>query len=88
MGTSPLKLVASFPFAWRVLRHEKPQVLVSTGSEIAIPFFLLARLLHIRTVFVEGLFRVRTSSSHRPPALPAVRHFSRAVAATGAGLRA
>jgi UDP-N-acetylglucosamine:LPS N-acetylglucosamine transferase len=62
IGNSPLRLLASLPVAWRVLRREKPDVLVSTGSEIAIPFFLVAKVLRIRTIFVESFCRVRTAS--------------------------
>jgi beta-1,4-N-acetylglucosaminyltransferase len=63
IGTSPRKLLTSVPTAWRILRRERPDALVSTGSEIALPFFALAKLLRVRTVFVEGLFRVYTSSA-------------------------
>ncbi len=62
IGTSPWRLLATFPIAWRILGNERPQVLVSTGSEIAIPFFALARLLGIRTVFVESVCRVDSAS--------------------------
>jgi beta-1,4-N-acetylglucosaminyltransferase len=63
IGTSPWKLAASMPGALGILRRERPDMLVSTGSEIALPFFFLAKVLRIGTVFVEGLFRVNTASS-------------------------
>ena len=62
IGASLCRLLCSLPCAWRILRRERPDVLVSTGSEIAIPFFLCAKALRIRTVFVESLCRVRTCS--------------------------
>jgi beta-1,4-N-acetylglucosaminyltransferase len=62
IGVSPRKLMESLPVAWRILRRERPAALVSTGSEIALPFFALAKVLRMRTVFVEGLFRVQTTS--------------------------
>lgn len=62
IGTSPWRLLLSLPVAWRILRTERPQTIVSTGSEIAIPFFLLAKVLRIRTVFVESVCRVQTAS--------------------------
>ena len=62
IGTSPWRLLKTMPQAWQILRREQPQAVVSTGSEIAIPFFLLAKLLHIRTIFVESVCRVETAS--------------------------
>jgi len=62
IGASPFRLFSSLPRAWYILRHEQPDALVSTGSEIAIPFFLCAKVLQVRTIFVESLCRVRTRS--------------------------
>jgi UDP-N-acetylglucosamine:LPS N-acetylglucosamine transferase len=57
----------NLPNAWRnlwlarrVLRAERPDVVVSDGAGIAVPFFLAARALGIRTVFVEVVDRVDT----------------------------
>lgn len=44
--------------AWRLLRRERPDVVVSTGAGVAVPFFAVARLLGIPTVFVEVYDRV------------------------------
>jgi UDP-N-acetylglucosamine:LPS N-acetylglucosamine transferase len=44
--------------AVRVLRKEQPEVVVSTGAGVAVPFFFIARLLRIPTVFVEVVDRV------------------------------
>jgi UDP-N-acetylglucosamine:LPS N-acetylglucosamine transferase len=62
-GRNPLRLLGSFPQVVRILRRERPQLIVSTGSEIAIPFFYLARPLRIRTIFVESWSRVYSPSS-------------------------
>ncbi len=48
----------NFGLAWRILRQEKPDVVVSTGAAVAFPFFVVARLLRIRTVFVEVYDRI------------------------------
>lgn len=42
----------------KILINEKPDVIVSTGSEIAIPAFLISKLLRIKTIFVESLTRI------------------------------
>jgi UDP-N-acetylglucosamine:LPS N-acetylglucosamine transferase len=61
-GTSPIKAALSLPTVWHILRQTRPDVLVSTGAEIALPFFLVAKILRIKTVFVETTCRVRSAS--------------------------
>lgn len=59
IGTNPwLMLVATVRVA-AILLRERPGLLISTGAEIAIPTFYIARLLGIRTIFIEVWTRVR-----------------------------
>ena len=44
--------------ARRVLRDYRPDVVISTGAGVAFPFFLLARLLGIATVYLEVYDRI------------------------------
>lgn len=46
--------------AWRVLRRLRPATVVSTGAGVAFPFFVVARLLGIRTVYLEVFDRLET----------------------------
>jgi beta-1,4-N-acetylglucosaminyltransferase len=62
IGVNPFLLLSSLPAAWSILRREQPHVVVSTGSEIALPFFMLAKLLSIRTVYIELCCRVTSPS--------------------------
>ncbi|MFA5976301.1 MAG: PssD/Cps14F family polysaccharide biosynthesis glycosyltransferase [Elusimicrobiota bacterium] len=39
--------------AWRILRRERPGLLLSTGAGPAVPFALVAKLLRIPVIFVE-----------------------------------
>ena len=39
--------------AWRILRREKPQVILSTGAGPAVPFALVGKLLGIKSIFIE-----------------------------------
>lgn len=55
-------LLRNFRVAWRVLRAEKPDVIVSTGAGLAIPFFVLGRLQRRRLVYIECLARVESLS--------------------------
>jgi UDP-N-acetylglucosamine:LPS N-acetylglucosamine transferase len=48
--------------AWRTLRRERPDVLVSDGAGVALPFFAVAKLLGIKTVYVEVYDRIDTST--------------------------
>jgi beta-1,4-N-acetylglucosaminyltransferase len=44
--------------AWRLMRSYRPDLVLSTGAGVALPFFAIASLLGIRTVYVEVLDRV------------------------------
>ncbi len=46
-------LLRNAVLAWRLLRRDRPDVVVSSGAGVAVPFFVLARALAIPTVFVE-----------------------------------
>lgn len=53
-------LVRNLGLAWKVLRRVQPTLVVSTGAGVAVPFFLVARALGVRTVYVEVFDRIET----------------------------
>ena len=55
-------LVQNLGLAWCVLRRERPDVIISTGAAVAFPFFLLGRLLGVKTVFIEVYDRIDNAS--------------------------
>lgn len=55
-------LLRNLRLAWRVLRRERPDILVSTGAGVAFPFFVLAKPLGIKTVYVEAYERMDRAS--------------------------
>ena len=55
-------LLRNLRLAWRVLHRERPDVLVSTGAGVAFPFFVLAKPLGIKTVYVEAYERMDRAS--------------------------
>ena len=57
-----LNAVRNTWLAWRLLRRLRPEVVVSNGAGVAVPFFVLARLLGIRTVFVEVYDRIDSTT--------------------------
>lgn len=62
IGTSPLKMSKAFLNFIKILTKEKPEMIVSTGSEIAIPAFFIGKLFRIKTVYIESWCRVSTRS--------------------------
>jgi beta-1,4-N-acetylglucosaminyltransferase len=51
-------LFRNLRLAFRVLRRERPDAVLSTGAGVSVPFVWAARWLGIRTVFIEDLTRV------------------------------
>jgi beta-1,4-N-acetylglucosaminyltransferase len=59
---SILNLFRNLALAWRVVRRERPDAILSTGAGLAVPFFVVGRLLRCRTVYVESVTRTETIS--------------------------
>ncbi len=55
-------LVRNFFVAVRVLFKERPDIIVSTGAGVAIPFFYLGKLLGKKLVFIEAYERIENPS--------------------------
>ena len=51
-------LLRNMRLAWRVIRRERPDVIVSTGAGLAVPFFVVARLRGVKSVYLEVFDRV------------------------------
>lgn len=74
-GRNPLYLLIVL---WKVLRvflRERPKLVLSTGSEIAIPVFMVAKLFRARTVFIETITRVEQPSLTARIVYPIVDRF-------------
>jgi UDP-N-acetylglucosamine:LPS N-acetylglucosamine transferase len=48
--------------AWRILRSERPHVILSTGAGPAVPFAVVGRLLGVKVLFIETLARIHAPS--------------------------
>jgi len=55
-------LLRNLRLAWRVIRRERPGLVLSTGAGVAVPFFVLAWLLRIPTVFIEVYDRIDSAT--------------------------
>lgn len=51
------KAGVNFLKALLILRRSQPNLVVSTGASIAVPFLLASKLLGIRTIFIESISR-------------------------------
>ena len=59
---NPKKLLKNFYQATKILRKEKPDVVVSTGAAAAVPLCYAAKILGIRIIFIESLAAVNKPS--------------------------
>lgn len=59
---SLIKLMLNLRLAWRVLRNEQFDAVISTGAALAVPFFVVGRLRGCRCIYVESLTRTRSLS--------------------------
>jgi hypothetical protein len=55
-------LLRNLVLAVKVLRRDRPDVIVSTGAGVAVPFFWVGRLLGCRTVYLEVYDRIDSAT--------------------------
>lgn len=55
-------LLRNLRLAWTQLRRIKPDIVVSTGAGVALPFFVLARLMRIPTAYIEVYDRIDSAT--------------------------
>ena len=61
-STFDLKFFIVLFQAYKILRKEKPDLIVSTGASLAVQFFILAKILNIKTLFIESFTRINDLS--------------------------
>jgi len=66
--------IKNFFLALRVLRKEKPAIILSTGAGVSVPFIYAGWLLGIKTVFVEAMTRVQDLSLSAKLVYPVVKN--------------
>lgn len=55
-------LVINTKLAWKVLRKEKPDLIISTGAAVAVPFFYLGKLFGAKCIYIEVFDRIEHST--------------------------
>lgn len=52
-------LIRNTKIAWKVLKEEKPDVIISSGAAVAVPFFWLGKLFfHTKNIYIEVYDRI------------------------------
>jgi len=51
-------LIKNTFLAFKILRKERPDVIISSGAAIAVPFFYLGKLFKAKTVYIEVFDRI------------------------------
>ena len=51
-------LIKNTVLAFKILKKEKPDVIISTGAAAAVPFFYLGKLFGSKTVYIEVFDRI------------------------------
>ena len=62
LHSKPSKMLTSLVRIALALISERPRVVISTGAEIAVPVFSLAKLLGMYTIYIESCARVNSAS--------------------------
>ncbi len=55
-------LVRNLALAWRTVRRDRPDLLVSTGAGVAFPYFVVGWLLGVPTVYLEVYDRIDSAT--------------------------
>lgn len=53
-------LIKNTILAFNILRKERPDVIISSGAAVAVPFFYLGKLFGAKTVYIEVFDRIDT----------------------------
>lgn len=51
-------LIKNTVVAWRVLRKEKPDLIISSGAAVAVPFFYLGKMWGAKLIYIEVFDRI------------------------------
>lgn len=55
-------LIKNFFLAKKIIKEENPDVIVSTGAGVAVPFLIVGKLYGKRVIYIECLTRIHTLS--------------------------
>lgn len=51
-------LIKNTFLAIKIIRKEKPKLIISSGAGVAVPFFYIGKIFHAKTIFIEVFDRI------------------------------
>ena len=51
-------LIKNTAIAWKVIRRERPDIIISSGAAVAVPFFYLGKLFKAKCIYIEVFDRI------------------------------
>lgn len=75
IGYNPFRMLFAVVFFFNIFLKERPNIIVSNGSEIAIPALYVGRFFAKKTIFIESWSRVNNPSLTGKIVYPIVDHF-------------
>lgn len=55
-------LIINTKLAWKIIKKEKPDLIISTGAAVAVPFFFIGKLFGAKCVYIEVFDRINHST--------------------------
>lgn len=55
-------LIINTRLAWNILKKEKPDLIISSGAAVAVPFFYLGKLFGAKCIYIEVFDRIDHST--------------------------
>ncbi|HHD9397169.1 TPA: PssD/Cps14F family polysaccharide biosynthesis glycosyltransferase, partial [Streptococcus pneumoniae] len=55
-------LIKNTFLAYKILKKERPDLIISSGAAIAVPFFYIGKLFGSKTVYIEVFDRIDAST--------------------------
>lgn len=68
-------LIRNLFLAWKILLKEKPEIIISTGAGVGVPFLYLGRILGKKTIYIESMARIENLSLTGKLLYPIVQNF-------------
>jgi beta-1,4-N-acetylglucosaminyltransferase len=61
--------------AWRLIKHDRPRAIVTTGAGVAVPFAIIGWLAGVNIIYVESMARIARPSLTGRLIYPLANHF-------------
>jgi len=55
-------LIKNTKLAWKLIKKEKPDLIISAGAAVAVPFFYIGKMKGVKTIYMEVFDRMGAST--------------------------